>query len=86
MCRAPVIVPTIGRRDDLRKMLRGLAGQSRLQDEVIVVGEDVRDVWSEFPTLRPRFIHLPGSSISQARNAGALLWSPLEPPPDLLTT
>ncbi len=71
MCRASVIVPTIGRRDDLRKMLRSLAGQSRLPDEVIVVGDYVGDLLSEFCTLRPRFIHQPGSSASRNRNAGA---------------
>jgi len=81
MCRASVIIPTIGRRDDLRKMLESLAGQSRLPHEVIVVGEDVGEVPSEFPTLRPRFIHQPGSSISQARNAGA---SASHPATDLL--
>jgi glycosyltransferase involved in cell wall biosynthesis len=76
MCRASVIVPTIGRRDDLRKMLESLAGQSRLPDEVIVVGEDVAEVPSGFPTLRPRFIHQPGSSASQNRNAGAAASDP----------
>jgi len=76
MHRVSVIIPTIGRREDLRKMLESLAGQSRLPDEVIVVGEGVGDVPSEFPTLRPRFIHLPGSSICEARNAGAAASDP----------
>jgi glycosyltransferase involved in cell wall biosynthesis len=70
------IIPTIGRRDDLRKMLRSLAGQSRLPDEVIVVGDGVGDLLSEFPTLRPRFIHQPGASASQNRNAGAAASDP----------
>jgi GT2 family glycosyltransferase len=81
MHRVSVIIPTIGRRDDLRKMLRSLAGQPRLPDEVIIVGEDVGDVPSEFPTLRPRFIHLPASSICEARNAGA---ASSDPATDLL--
>lgn len=71
-----IVIPTIGRPAELRRMLESLAGQSRLPDEVTIVGEDVGDVPSEFPTLRPRFIHLPGSSISQARNAGAAASDP----------
>jgi GT2 family glycosyltransferase len=76
MHRVSVIIPTIGRRDDLRKMLRSLAEQSRLPDEVIIVGEDVGDVPSEFCTLRPRFIYQPGSSASHNRNAGAAASDP----------
>jgi len=65
-----VIIPTIGRAAQLRSLLESLAAQTRLPDQVIIVGEDVGGVPSEFPTLRPRFVPMPKSSICEARNAG----------------
>jgi hypothetical protein len=41
MHRVSVIVPTVGRRDDPRKVLVSLPRQSRLPGEVIIVREDV---------------------------------------------
>jgi glycosyltransferase involved in cell wall biosynthesis len=74
--RVSGIIPTVGRRAELRKMLESLAAQSRLPDEVIVVGDDIGDLLSEFPTLRARFIHQPRASAAENRNAGAAASDP----------
>jgi glycosyltransferase involved in cell wall biosynthesis len=74
--RVTCIIPTVGRRDELRKMLESLAVQSRLPDEVIVVGDDIGDLLSEFRTLRARFIHQPRASAAENRNAGAAASDP----------
>jgi len=74
--RVSGIIPTIGRPNELRKMLESLAAQSSLPDEVIVVGDDVGDLLAEFPLLRPRFIHQPRASAAQNRNAGAAASDP----------
>ena len=68
-----IVVPTIGRCDELRRMLESLAKQSRLPDQVLIVGEGEvnNQLAAEFPQLNAQFIDLPGSSISEARNAGA---------------
>jgi GT2 family glycosyltransferase len=67
-----VVIPTIGRYDELRRMLRSLAAQTRPPDEVIITGEGEgnEQVAREFARLNARFINLPGSSICDARNAG----------------
>jgi glycosyltransferase involved in cell wall biosynthesis len=67
-----VVIPTIGRYDELRRMLRSLAAQTRPPDEVIITGEGEgnEQVAREFALLNARFINLPGSSICDARNAG----------------
>jgi GT2 family glycosyltransferase len=69
-----VVVPTIGRGDDLRRMLESLNKQSRLPNQVLIVGEgeDNVRVAAEFPRLAAQFMPLPGSSISEARNAGTM--------------
>ncbi|HZT71947.1 MAG TPA: glycosyltransferase [Terriglobia bacterium] len=66
-----VVVPTIGRYDDLRRMLASLAAQTRLPDEVVIVDQDgtCQCFASEFPQLPIRVIALPGSA-SLKRNAG----------------
>jgi glycosyltransferase involved in cell wall biosynthesis len=79
--RVSGIIPTVGRRAALREMLGSLAAQSRLPDEVIVVGDGVGDLLSEFTTLRARFIHQPGASAAENRNAGA---AAADPTTDLL--
>ncbi|MGO8736976.1 MAG: glycosyltransferase family 2 protein [Terriglobia bacterium] len=65
-----VIVPTVGRRDALRRMLNSLANQSRRPAEVIVIGEDVTDVVQQFTPGWIRFIYRPKPSSAQARNVG----------------
>jgi GT2 family glycosyltransferase len=66
-----VVVPTIGRNAELRRMLASLARQSRLPDEVIIVDEDEssRALVDGFSQLNIRVIVLPGSA-SAKRNAG----------------
>lgn len=66
-----VVIPTIGRYDDLGRMLKSLAGQTRLPDEVVIVDQDgtSQRFAREFPQLRIRVIALPGSA-SLKRNAG----------------
>jgi len=70
--RLAVVIPTIGRYEELRRMLRSVAAQTRLPDEVIIAGEgeENEQVAREFPELHAKFINLPGSSICDARNAG----------------
>lgn len=66
-----VVIPTIGRYDDLRRMLRSLAAQTRLPDEVVIVDQDgtTQGFAREFPQLQIRVIALPGSA-SLKRNVG----------------
>jgi GT2 family glycosyltransferase len=68
-----IVIPTIGRYAELRKMLESVAKQSHPPDQVLIVGEGEANsqVAAEFPQLDAQFIYLPGSSISEARNAGA---------------
>lgn len=69
--KVAIVIPTIGRYAELRRMLSSLAQQSRPPDEVIVVDEDESShtFVQEFPGLRLRTIVLPGSA-SAKRNAG----------------
>ena len=66
-----MVIPTIGRPAELRRMLASLAGQSRLPEEVVIVDEDgsTRALAEEFPALCTRIVVLPGSA-SAKRNAG----------------
>ena len=71
MHKLAIVIPTIGRYDDLRRMLNSVAAQTRLPDEVVIVDQDETSqrFTSEFPQLRIRVIPLPGSA-SLKRNAG----------------
>jgi GT2 family glycosyltransferase len=73
-----IVIPTVGRCDELRRMLKSLAGQTRQPHQVLIVGEGEENskIPAEFPQLNMRFIHLPGSSISDARNRGTEEASP----------
>jgi glycosyltransferase involved in cell wall biosynthesis len=53
-------------------MLASLTKQSCLPNQVLIVGEGEENVRvaAESPQLEAQFMHLPGSSISEARNAG----------------
>ena len=66
-----IVIPTIGRHAELRRMLRSLAGQSRLPGEVIIIDEDgsTRALADEFAPLDIRVVVLPGSAAAK-RNAG----------------
>jgi len=66
-----VVIPTIGRYAELRRMLESLAAQTRLPDEVVIVDQDQtsRRFAQEFPQLQIRVVALPGSA-SLKRNAG----------------
>jgi glycosyltransferase involved in cell wall biosynthesis len=67
-----LVVPTIGRYNELRRMLQSVAAQTRIPEQVLIVGEGEQnnEVAAEFPQLNAQFIPLPGSSICEARNAG----------------
>ncbi len=67
-----IVIPTIGRHAELRRMLASLAAQTRPPEQVLIVGEGegMADVALEFPQLAAEFISLPGSSICDARNRG----------------
>ena len=66
-----IVIPTIGRHAELRRMLASLARQSRLPEEVIIVDEDgsSRVLANDFARLDIRVVVLPGSA-SAKRNAG----------------
>ena len=72
-----VVIPTIGRYADLRRMLASLAAQTRLPDEVIIVDQDETSLnfVREFPQLHIQVIALPGSACLK-RNAGSRAASP----------
>ena len=48
-----IVIPTIGRCDELRKMLQSLAQQTRLPDQVVLVDEagEGNTLAREFPAL-----------------------------------
>ncbi len=73
-----IVIPTIGRLAELRRMLASLAAQTRLPDQVLIVGEGdgVAQVPLEFPRLDAHFISMPGSSICDARNRGTRVARP----------
>jgi len=67
------VVATKDRPKDLRNLLKSLASQSRLPDQIVIVdssAQPVEDVVGEFPSLAIRYIrHLP-PSVSAQRNVG----------------
>jgi glycosyltransferase involved in cell wall biosynthesis len=67
-----IIVPTIGRCDDLRRMLASLARQSRPPDLVVLVDENGEGnaLVSEFPQLEIFVTTFPRGSASAKRNRG----------------
>jgi len=67
-----IVVPTKDRYPQVRRLLSSLAAQTRLPDEVLIVGEGFENAETvrEHPELNARFLDLPGLSISQARNTG----------------
>jgi glycosyltransferase involved in cell wall biosynthesis len=67
-----IVVPTIGRYAELRRMLSSLAQQTRWPEQVLIVGEGGgnAEIAEEFPQLHAEFISFPGSSICDARNRG----------------
>jgi GT2 family glycosyltransferase len=73
-----VVIPTIGRYAEIRRMLASLAAQTRLPEQVLIVGEGAgnSEIAREFPQLNPELIRTPGSSICEKRNWGAQLTRP----------
>jgi GT2 family glycosyltransferase len=66
-----IVIPTVGRHAELRRMLESLARQSRLPEEAIIVDEDGSSLAlaADFPSLNVRVLILPGSATAK-RNAG----------------
>lgn len=66
-----IVIPTIQRYDELRKMLESLAAQTRLPEQVIIIDQDgtSQRFAEEFSQLAIRVIGLPGSACVK-RNAG----------------
>ena len=67
-----IIIPTIGRCDDLRRMLESLAKQSRPPDQVVIVDEngEGKALAREFPQLNIFVTTFPRGSASAKRNRG----------------
>ena len=67
-----IVIPTIGRCNELRRMLESLAQQTRLPDQVVIVDEAGEgDLLSrEFPTLPISVTTFPRGSASAKRNRG----------------
>jgi GT2 family glycosyltransferase len=72
-----IVIPTIGRHAELRRMLASLAAQTHLPDEILIIDQDqsTRAVVDEFPQLKIQVVALPGSAASK-RNAGFRAMSP----------
>lgn len=71
--RLALVVPTKDRPEDLRKLLRSVATQTRLPDQLIVVdgsNSEVRHVLDEFPALVAEYVRVFPPSLSEQRNAG----------------
>ena len=73
-----VVVPTLGRPAELRRMLRSLDAQSHLPDQVIIIdeSEEGRDVAEGLPRLNIQFHALKRGSTSAKRNLGARFAAP----------
>ena len=61
-----IVIPTIGRCDELRKMLQSLAQQTRRPDQVVLVDEagEGNALAGEFPALCISLTTLPRGSAS----------------------
>lgn len=78
MARKPqtiaIVIPTIGRYAELRRMLESVARQRSLPEQVIIVGgghpKAMAEIAHGYRPLDIQFLSLPGSSICEARNAG----------------
>ncbi len=67
-----VIIPTVGRCEELRKMLQSLATQTCLPDQVVLVDEagEGNTLAREFPQLNILVTTFPRGSASAKRNCG----------------
>ena len=67
-----IIIPTIGRCDDLRKLLQSLADQTRPPEQMVIVDEagEGNVLAREFPQLNIRVTTFPQGSASAKRNRG----------------
>lgn len=95
--RLAVVVPTVGRTDELGRLLASLRGQLRPGDELVLVDQNPDDrldpVLVPFTELAPRRVKAARRGASHARNAGLrettaeLVWFPDDDcwvPPGLL--
>jgi len=73
-----IVIPTLGRWDELRKMLHSLTQQTRLPEQVVIVDEagEGRRLASEFSQLRISVSTLPRGSASAKRNWGVTCVDP----------
>lgn len=73
-----IVVPTVGRRDELRRMLVSLAQQTRRPDQVIVVDEggEAHALAQELPALNILVSTFPRGSASAKRNRGMACVAP----------
>jgi GT2 family glycosyltransferase len=76
--RIAIVIPTIGRCDELRKMLQSLAQQTRRPDQVVLVDEagEGNTLAREFPQLSISVTTFPRGSASAKRNRGMQLVAP----------
>lgn len=76
--RFAIIIPTIGRFDELRRMLQSLALQSHLPHQVVIVDEagEGRTVATEFSQLNIFVTTFPKGSASAKRNRGLQYTTP----------
>jgi GT2 family glycosyltransferase len=67
-----IVIPTLGRSDELRRMLRSLAEQTRRPDQVVIVDEagEGNTLAREFPALTITVTTFPKGSASAKRNRG----------------
>jgi glycosyltransferase involved in cell wall biosynthesis len=67
-----IIIPTIGRCPELRRMLQSLAAQTLRPDQVVIVDEagEGHEVARAFPELNTLVIRFPRGSASAKRNRG----------------
>jgi glycosyltransferase involved in cell wall biosynthesis len=78
MHKLSVVIPTIGRPIELRRMLKSLAEQSVVPHQTIIVDEDGEGnaLARDFPPLNISVTTLPGGSASAKRNRGVQCVAP----------
>jgi GT2 family glycosyltransferase len=73
-----IVIPTVGRVDDLRKMLESLERQTRQPEQVVIIDEagEGHALAREFSRLNIAVTTFPGGSASAKRNRGMELVAP----------
>lgn len=73
MHKLAIIIPTIGRPNELKRLLHSLEKQSRIPNQVIIVEQGQRgseQLCQEFKRLNLQYIFMHEPSAAKARNAG----------------